>query len=45
MRDLAGTLINETMNDTSMIDATMIDQDVQDMFEFEKNIAKVRFCL
>jgi len=33
-------LINDTMNDTSMI-----DQDVQDMFEFEKNISKVRFSL
>jgi hypothetical protein len=38
--DLATALSNETTNDTSMI-----EQDVQDMFAFEKNISKVRFSL
>jgi membrane metallo-endopeptidase-like protein 1 len=35
MRALAGTLINATSNDTSLL-----EQDITDMFEFEKNISQ-----
>jgi hypothetical protein len=40
MLALAGTLLNATSNDTSLL-----AQDIQDMYNFEKNISQVRFCL